>query len=94
MYDPPQGFDTRKVKGTAAKLIRLAQENYDKTTALELAGGGKLYHVVVDDDEAAARILSEGKLRQRATLVPLNKITASGITSAVSRLPYTFYTDA
>ncbi|KAH8835809.1 hypothetical protein DL96DRAFT_89837 [Flagelloscypha sp. PMI_526] len=75
-YQPPQNFDTTKVKGTAARLMRLDPTNHDKATALEIAAGAKLFHVVVDDDDTGSRILKECQLKQRVTLIPLNKINA------------------
>jgi structural maintenance of chromosome 2 len=66
--------------------MRLDQENYNKATALEIAGGGKLYHVVVNDEAAGSRILKEGQLKQRVTVIPLNKITAREISQQASHL--------
>ncbi|KAG5635609.1 hypothetical protein H0H81_010647, partial [Sphagnurus paluster] len=74
--DPTPNFDRRKVKGQAATLIGLSEENYDKSTALEIAAGGKLYQVVVDDERVGSQLLKDGKLKKRVTLIPLNKINA------------------
>ena len=56
-YTPPPGFDTRKIKGLVGSLLSLTlkPEDHGKTTALEIAAGGKLYNVVVEDERASAR---------------------------------------
>ncbi|KAF5375839.1 hypothetical protein D9615_008170 [Tricholomella constricta] len=74
--DPAPNFDRRKVKGYAATLVRLEEKNYDKSTALEIAAGNKLYQVVVEDEGVGAQLIKNGKLRKRVTLIPLNKISA------------------
>jgi chromosome segregation protein len=61
------------VYGTIGQLGKV-EEKY--TTALEIAIGGRLTHVVVEDDEVAQKcidILKQTKAG-RATFVPLNKI--------------------
>ncbi|KAG6868858.1 hypothetical protein C0993_008987 [Termitomyces sp. T159_Od127] len=73
--DPYPNFDRRKVKGKAATLISLDKENYNKATALEIAAGGKLYQVVVENEKVGSEILKNGKLKKRVTLIPLNKIS-------------------
>ncbi|KAI0067407.1 condensin complex subunit SMC2 [Artomyces pyxidatus] len=71
---PSPGFDPRKVKGLVASLISLKPEDYNKSTALEIAAGGKLYNVVVDDERVGQELLQNGRLKKRVTLIPLNKI--------------------
>ncbi|KAF8059920.1 condensin complex subunit SMC2 [Lyophyllum atratum] len=73
---PSPNFDRRKVKGLAASLISLEEKHYDKSTALEIAAGGKLYQVVVDDERVGSDLLKNGNLKKRVTLIPLNKISA------------------
>lgn len=73
--DPAPGFDRRTVKGLAASLIQLAEAHYDKATALEIAAGGKLYQVVVDNERVGSELLKNGQLKKRVTLIPLNKIS-------------------
>lgn len=70
--DPEKGFDRSRVKGVVARLVRVKDPN--TTTALEVAAGGKLYNVVVDNEITAKSLLSKGKLRNRVTIIPLNKI--------------------
>ncbi|KAG6919710.1 hypothetical protein DXG01_002656 [Tephrocybe rancida] len=74
--DPYPNFDRRKVKGQAATLISLAAENHNKSTALEIAAGGKLFQVVVENEKIGSDILKNGRLKRRVTLIPLNKISA------------------
>ena len=73
--DPERGFDRSSVKGVVAKLVRV--KDPADTTALEVAAGGKLYQVVVDTEATAKALLSKGQLRNRVTIVPLNKVHAS-----------------
>ena len=84
--DPRPGFDRRKVKGLAATLISLGEEHYDKSTALELSAGGKLFNVVVEDEKVGKDILAHGQLRKRVTLIPLNKISARTLSDKVTSI--------
>ena len=70
--DPTKDFDRSKVKGLVANLIRVADPR--TATALEVTAGGKLFQVVVDSDTTGKQLLSNGKLRRRVTIIPLNKI--------------------
>ena len=79
--DPERNFDRRRVKGTVAKLVHV--EDAAATTALEVAAGGKLYQVVVDTEETAKALLSKGQLRNRVTIIPLNKISNRPIPETV-----------
>ena len=73
--DPERGFDRSSVKGVVAKLVRV--KDPANATALEVAAGGKLYQVVVDTEATAKALLSKGQLRNRVTIVPLNKARPS-----------------
>ncbi|KAI0086823.1 condensin complex subunit SMC2 [Irpex rosettiformis] len=73
---PHPNFDRSKVKGLVASLITLDSENYDKSTALEITAGGRLYNVVVQDEKVGKDLLQNGQLRKRVTIIPLNKISA------------------
>jgi structural maintenance of chromosome 2 len=44
--------------------------------ALEITAGGRLYNVVVDNEQVGTQLLNKGQLRKRVTLIPLNKIDA------------------
>ena len=63
-YTPPPGFDTRKVKGLVATLLALP-EDHGKSTALEIAAGGKLYNVVVEDERVSKDLLERGGIKKR-----------------------------
>lgn len=57
--------------GRLAHLIDVKDGQY--STALGVAAGGKLYNVVIKD-EATGSDLLKARLRQRETMIPLNKI--------------------
>ncbi|EMD35993.1 hypothetical protein CERSUDRAFT_156737 [Gelatoporia subvermispora B] len=71
---PRPGFDRSKVKGLVASLVSLSPEDYNKSTALEITAGGKLYNVVVESEQIGKDLLQNGRLRKRVTIIPLNKI--------------------
>lgn len=79
--DPEPNFDRSRVKGLVASLIDLDEENHKYSTALEICAGGRLYNVVVQDEVTGSKLLSQGKLKKRVTLIPLNKISAFVATS-------------
>ncbi|KAI3891938.1 hypothetical protein MKX03_031596 [Papaver bracteatum] len=70
--DPVKNFDRSKVKGRFAKLIKAKDSS--TLTALEVVAGGKLYNVVVDNEDTGAQLIERGRLENRVTIVPLNKI--------------------
>lgn len=82
-YTPPPGFDTRKVKGLVASLLALKPEDHGKSTALEIAAGGKLYNIIVEDERVGKDLLERGGIKKRVTLIPLNKIRAFKISAEV-----------
>lgn len=63
-----------KVHGVLARLIELKDKRY--TVAMEKVAGGKLYNVVVDNVDAATCLTDKKmtELRNRATIIPLDKI--------------------
>ncbi|KAL0948054.1 hypothetical protein HGRIS_010677 [Hohenbuehelia grisea] len=71
---PYPNFDRSKVKGVVASLISLNREDYNKATALEIAAGGKLFNVIVQDEKVGKDILERGQLKKRVTMIPLTKI--------------------
>ena len=80
---PSPHFDTRKVKGVAAQLIGLEKENYAKSTALEIAAGGKLFNVVVEDEQVGKDLIHSGRMKKRFTFIPLSKISGRSLTPKV-----------
>jgi structural maintenance of chromosome 2 len=75
--DPVRGFDRSKVKGVVSKLVRVTDPKY--SSALEVAAGGKLYQVIVDNEQTAKQLLSGGQLRNRVTIIPLNKVSGRSL---------------
>ncbi|KAK7466259.1 Structural maintenance of chromosomes protein 2 [Stygiomarasmius scandens] len=71
--NPGPGFDHSKVKGRVGRLVRLAEKDYDKATALEVAAGGRLYQIVVDNEEVGSTLLKM-RLKNRVTFIPINKM--------------------
>jgi structural maintenance of chromosome 2 len=78
--DPVKGFDRSKVKGLVAKLIQVKDSKH--STALEVAAGGKLFQVVVDEDITGKALLEKGKLERRVTIIPLNKIRSKHVSNS------------
>lgn len=66
------------IKGVYGTIGQLGQVDDRYTTALEIAIGGRLAHLVVEDDLVAQECIEYLKKTQsgRATFVPLNKISA------------------
>ncbi|XP_074652125.1 structural maintenance of chromosomes protein 2-like [Tubulanus polymorphus] len=81
--DPEKNFDRSKVKGLVAKLIQVKDPK--TVTALEVAAGGKLYNVIVDSEVTGKKLLQNGQLRRRVTIIPLNKINCRPIDNATVR---------
>jgi len=77
--DPVRGFDRSKVKGLIARLINVKVP--ENSTALEVIAGGKLYQVVVDEAITGKALLNNGKLKKRVTIIPLDKIVPSRVSS-------------
>ncbi|KZT31844.1 hypothetical protein SISSUDRAFT_1038159 [Sistotremastrum suecicum HHB10207 ss-3] len=75
-YSPPSpDFNHSSVKGLVASLITLDEEHFDKSAALEIAGG-RLYNVVVENEKVGKDLLKRGQLKKRVTIIPLDKINA------------------
>ena len=73
-YQTPRdkSFKANKIKGLIAKLITIKDLKYSK--ALEVTAGGRLYNLVVDDEQTGKLLLEQGQLQKRITIIPLNKI--------------------
>ncbi|VDK87782.1 unnamed protein product, partial [Litomosoides sigmodontis] len=70
--DPYPNFDRRLVNGVVAKLFRIRDFRF--ATALEVAGGGALYNVIVQNAQTGRDLLKSGNLKHRVTILPLDKI--------------------
>ncbi|SPQ99207.1 unnamed protein product (mitochondrion) [Plasmodiophora brassicae] len=69
---PSASFDRSSVKGRVAKLIAVRQDEF--AIALEVIAGGRLYNVVVDNQNTGKQLLKKGNLTQRVTVIPLAQI--------------------
>lgn len=78
--DPTPNFDRQSVQGVLAKLVETKHEW--SALALEIVAGGKLYQVVVDNEKTAKEILKHGRLMNRVTIIPLNRISRRTIDPA------------
>lgn len=65
-----------KLKGVHAPIVKLGKVDKEYSTALEIAIGGRMTHVIVDDEHVAsvAIELLKSSNAGRATFIPLNKI--------------------
>lgn len=81
--DPVKNFDRRKVFGLVCDLFTVKDPRAAR--ALELAAGGRLYNIVVDNEETGKLLLKNGKLRHRVTIIPLNKIVGRALEPQVLR---------
>lgn len=66
-----------KLKGVHAPLVKLGKVDKKYSTALEIAIGGRITHIVVDDEHVASTAIELLKSSNagRATFIPLNKIS-------------------
>ena len=76
VYAHPGGdFDAARVRGPLARLVTVSDPG--AASALEVVAGGRLFHMVVEDDVTATALLARGRLRSRVTIVPLNRVSGS-----------------
>jgi structural maintenance of chromosome 2 len=71
---PRSDFNDSAVKGFIAELVSIPKQYQPWTEALEICAGGRLYSVVVENDQVAADLLNNGGLKKRVTIIPLNQI--------------------
>lgn len=64
------------IRGVHAPLLKLGQVDEEYSTAMEIAVGGRMSHIVVDDEHVASTCIELLKSANagRATFIPLNKI--------------------
>ena len=64
------------LRGVHAPLMKLGSVDEEYSTAMEIAVGGRMSHIVVDDEHVAATCIELLKSSNagRATFIPLNKI--------------------
>jgi len=65
-----------KLSGVHAPLVKLGNVDKEYSMALEVAVGGRMSHIVVDDEEVASRAIEILKSSNagRATFIPLNRV--------------------
>mmetsp|Transcript_33990 Transcript_33990/g.79502 ORF Transcript_33990/g.79502 Transcript_33990/m.79502 type:complete len:1210 (-) Transcript_33990:177-3806(-) len=83
--DPYRNFDRSKVKGVVAKLFTIQSDYSEYSRALEVSAGGRLFFVVVDNEETGKALLEKGQLRRRVTIIPLTKIADSTLRPDIVR---------
>ncbi|TXT56652.1 MAG: Chromosome partition protein Smc [Candidatus Thorarchaeota archaeon] len=68
--------DTGEIEGIYGTIAELGTIDPNYSTALEVAGGGRLTHIVVEDDFVASECVRALKRERvgRASFIPLNKI--------------------
>ncbi|NXK91437.1 SMC2 protein, partial [Formicarius rufipectus] len=71
---PEKNWNPNHVKGPVVSLIIV--KDLSKAKALEAVAGGKLYNIIVDTEVTGKKLLEKGELKQRYTIIPLNKISA------------------
>lgn len=81
--NPTPNFDKRKVYGLVCDLFTVKDPRASR--ALEVAAGGRLFNVVVDNEETGKLLLKNGRLNRRVTIIPLNKITGHDAEPSVLR---------
>lgn len=81
--DPERDFNRRLVHGPVCRLIKL--KNPNEAFAVEIAGGGRLYEVVVEDENVSKKLIKNGDLQRRTTFIPMNKLKANPISVEVVR---------
>ena len=74
-----RGIDTimsAKLRGVHAPLVQLGTVDKEYSTAMEVAFGGRMAHVVVDDEHVASVAIEMLRSANagRATFIPLNKV--------------------
>ena len=71
--DPELNFNRNKVKGRVIRNFKLKNEKYAR--AIEQIAGGKLYNIIVDNENTSSILLQKKCFDYSVTLIPLNKIT-------------------
>ena len=69
-----RGIDETKVIGKVCNLFTVKDEKF--AVAIEECIGGRMYNVVVQDQDTAKKILDSNSLRTRTTFLPLDRMNA------------------
>lgn len=84
--DPTTKFDRSRVKGKVVSLFSVKKDWIPYASALEVVAGGKMFHVVVDNEETGKLVLSKGNLKRRVTIIPLNRIVDNSMSPNVVQM--------
>ncbi|NXC70270.1 SMC2 protein, partial [Anhinga anhinga] len=84
---PEKDWNPNRVKGPVAFLITV--KDLSKAKALEAVAGGKLYNFIVDTEVTGKKLLQKGELKQRCTIILLNKILARCVGDNIVKLAQT-----
>ncbi|KAK4336854.1 hypothetical protein RND71_043403 [Anisodus tanguticus] len=74
---PVPNFDRSKVLGVVASLFKVKDPKFYK--AIEKAAGGKLFNVVVDNEETAKLILNKCHLDRKRTILPISVLKGRSV---------------
>lgn len=67
------------MKGIVANLIKLDAKSLNYSTALQVCAEGRLYFVVVDDNQVASDLLKKGQLKRKYTIIPLKQVVTPNV---------------
>ncbi|XP_050439054.1 structural maintenance of chromosomes protein 2-like [Adelges cooleyi] len=82
--DPWPNFDRRKVHGLVCRLFKPIDFRFE--LALTTLAGGKLYFIVVEDDNVGKDILETNRFSNRMNFIPLSKIKSDSLPTNVIRI--------
>ena len=75
----------KKIKGVLGMIGQFIQCPSKYATAISVAGGAKLKHIVVESDTVAAYVLKNVKLEQRLSFVPLNSLKVYNLNDKLNK---------
>lgn len=79
--DPEPGFDRTAVKGMLCNLFEVIDPKHN--IALSACAGGMLRNMVVDNEITSKKILQNGRLQTRTTIIPISKIVGGSISPQI-----------
>ncbi|OHT02533.1 Structural maintenance of chromosomes protein 2-1 [Tritrichomonas foetus] len=71
-YTAPRDLNKEDVHGVLVKLFNAPDKQYH--LALQTAAGGKLYYVVVENENVSSNLIYNGRLDRKYSFIPNNKI--------------------
>lgn len=82
-----RNWDLHRVKGHLVSLFTV--KDLINAKALEAVAGGKLYNIVVDSEDTGKKLLRNGGLKNRFTIIPLTRISAKCLPGSIIKLAKT-----